>query len=112
LKIIFKDSKSFSKIFSKSKSKNNRTWTSFEEFCDYQTRLWGISFVEDEENWLSSTCNCSQNQTNYICKHVILQAIRADYVEVPNTAKTIPLHDMPKRGRPSRVSKAPQNDNE
>jgi hypothetical protein len=49
---------------------------------------------------------------NYVCKHVILQAIRADYVEVPNTAKTIPLHDMPKRGRPSRVSKALQIDNE
>jgi hypothetical protein len=41
------------------KSKNNRTWSSFEEFCDYQTRLWEISFVE---NWLSSTCNWSQNQ--------------------------------------------------
>ena len=92
--------------------KNNRTWSSFEEFCDYQTRFWQISFVEDEENWLASTCNCSQNQKNYICKHVILQAIRADYVEVPNTAKTIPLHDMPKRGRPSRVSKALQIDNE
>jgi hypothetical protein len=34
------------------------------------------------------------------------------YVEVPTAAKTIPLHDMPKRGRPARVSKALQIDNE
>jgi len=79
---------------------------------NYQTRLWQISFTEDENNWLSSTCNCSQNQKNYICKHVIVQAIRADYVEVPNSAKKVPLHDMPKRGRPSRVSKALQIDNQ
>jgi hypothetical protein len=70
-----------------------------------------ISFIEDGNNWPSSTYNCSQNQKNYICKHVIVQAKRADYVEVPNTAKTVPLHDMPKCGRPSRVSKALQIDN-
>ena len=61
---------------------------------------------------MSSTCNCSQNQKQYICKHIVLQAIRADYVEVPNTAKTVPLHDMPKRGRPARVSKALEIDNQ
>jgi hypothetical protein len=70
-----------------------------------------ISFVGYEENWLSRTCNCSQNQKNYIFKHIILQAIRADYLEVPNTAKAIPLHDVPKRGKSSRVSKALQIDN-
>jgi hypothetical protein len=91
--------------------KTKKSWSSFEEFCDYQTRLWQISFTEDVNNWLSSTCNCSQNQKNYICKHVIVQAIRANYVEVINSAKTVPLHDMPKRGRPSRVSKALQIDN-
>ena len=56
------------------------------EYCDYQTRLWQISFVEDEETWLSITCNCSQFQQNCIYKHAILQAIRADYIEVPNSA--------------------------
>jgi hypothetical protein len=92
--------------------KTKKSWSSFEEFCHYQTRLLQISFIEDENNWLSSTRKLSQNQKNYICKHVIVQAIRADYVEVPNTAKTVRLHDMPKRGRPSRVSKALQGDNQ
>ena len=64
--------------------KTKKSWSSFEEFCDYQTRLWQISFTE---------------------------AIRANQVEVPNSAKTVQLHDMPKRGRPSRVSKALQIDN-
>ena len=92
--------------------KTKKSWSSFDQFCDYQTRLWQSTFVEDEDKWLTSTCNCSQNQKQYICTHVILQAIRAGFVEVPNTAKTVPLHDMPKRGRPARVSKALQIDNQ
>jgi hypothetical protein len=91
--------------------KTKKSWSSFEEVCDYLTRLWQISFNEDENYWLSSTCYCSQNQKTYICKHVIVPAIRADYVEAPITPKTVPLHDMPKHGRPSRVSKAQQVDN-
>ena len=90
------------------KLKNNRTWSSFEEFCDYQIDSGKYHLLKTKKTGF----NRSQNQNNYICKHVKLQAIRADYVEVPNTAKTIPLHDMPKRGRPSRVSKALQIDNE
>ena len=93
------------------KMKINKSWETFDDFCDYQTRLWQLSFVEDKETWLTSSCNCSQHQKNYVCKHIILQAIRLGYVEVPTTAKTLTLHDMPKRGRPSRVTKALQIDN-
>ncbi len=105
-KNIEKETKKYKKL------KTKKSCTSFDEFRDYQTRLWQISFIEDKEKWCTSTCNCSQNQKNYICKHVILQAIRLKYVEVPTAAKIIPLHDMPKRGRPARVSKALQIDNE
>ena len=45
-----------------------------------------------------------------MCKHILLQAIRANYVQVPLTAKTIELQDMPKRGRPAHISKALQID--
>jgi hypothetical protein len=27
--------------------KTKKSWTSFDEFRDYQTRLWQISFIED-----------------------------------------------------------------
>jgi hypothetical protein len=84
----------------------------FLRFRDYQTRLWQISFIEDKDNWCTSTCNCSQHQKNYISKHVIFQAIRFKYVDIPTAAKPMPLHDMQKRGRPARVSKVLQMDNE
>ena len=71
-----------------------------------------LSFIEDKDNWFASTCSCSLNQKNYICKHIALQAVRSKFVEIPLQAKTIPLHDMPKRGRPSIISKALEVDNQ
>ena len=58
----------------------------------------------------SSRPSCSGFQKRYICKHILLQAIRFNYVQVPLTAQTVELEDMPKRGRPSTVSKALQVD--
>ena len=42
---------------------------------------------------------------NYFCKHIKLQTVRSKFFEKPLQAKTITLHDMPKRGRPSIISK-------
>ena len=41
---------------------------------------------------------------------MLLQAIRSGFVKVPLTAQTVQLEDMPKRGRPAKVSKALQID--
>ena len=88
-------------------AKSNKSWIDFEQYVDCQTRMWQISFHEVKEEWQSkSNCNCSSFQKNYICKHLLLQAIRLKFVEVPLTAKTVDLEDKPKRGRPKTVSKA------
>ena len=65
------------------------------------SRLYQISFNENPNEWQSkSNCNCSSFQKNYICKHILLQAIRFNYVVVPLTAQTVELEDKPKCGRP------------
>ena len=92
-------------------AKTNKNWKDFEQYTDYQTRLWQLSFYEDKNEWQSkSTCTCSSFQKNYICKHILLQAIRFNYVDVPLTAQTVELEDKPKRGRPKTISKALQID--
>jgi hypothetical protein len=60
--------------------------------------------------WQSSSCNCGRFQKDNICKHLLLQAIRYKYVEVPLTAQTVEFQAAPKRGRPAGFSKALQND--
>ena len=52
--------------------------------------------------------NVTSAQKNYICKHLVLQAIRLNFVTVPLTAQTNQLEDMPKRGRKPTISKALQ----
>ena len=91
------------KIYKALKSKMNLK--SFEKYSDYMSRFWQINFFEDELLWRTKNyCNCGGFQKRYICRHILLQAIRFEYVQVPLTAQTV--EDMPKRGRPSTVSKA------
>ncbi len=52
----------------------------------------------------------TEDQKNYICKHLVLQAIRSKYISIPLSAHTNEFQDAPKRGRPSIVSKALQVD--
>ena len=91
--------------------KTKKSWTSFDHYSAYITRFWEICFVEDINEWQKcSTCSCSGFQKNNICKHLVLQAIRYNYVIVPLTAQTIDLEDLPRRGRPPTISKALQID--
>ena len=87
--------------------KQKKNWNSFDCYNDSISRFWQISFKEDADEWNNgSTCNCGNYQKNYICKHLVLQAIRLNFVTVPLTAQTNQLEDMPKRGRKPTISKA------
>ena len=101
---ITKETKSYREF------KFKQSWVSFELYTDYITRFWQISFIENKEKWQSSSCNCSRFQKDNICKHLLLQAIRYKYVEVPLTAQTVEFQAAPKRGRPAGISKALQID--
>ena len=65
-----------------------------------------VNFIEDRERWTESSCSCDTFQTDYICKHVLMLAVRYGYIEVPTTAKNLPLGALPRRGRPAAVARA------
>ena len=90
--------------------KNKKNWSTFEQYSDYVSRFWQISFLEKEDQWILSTCTCSKFKKDYICKHLLLQAIRFEYVTVPLTAQTVEFETALKRGRPAAISKALQID--
>jgi hypothetical protein len=91
--------------------KKNKNWNSFDDYSDSITRFWQISFIENKDELLTkSSCICSRFQKNYICKHLVLQAVRANYIAIPLSARTNEFSDLPKRGRPPTCSKALQLD--
>jgi hypothetical protein len=97
LKVFYKDYK---------QHKDNLSWNNFDALKDYQSSLWQINFVENKTQWKESTCNCKNFQKDYICKHLIVLAIRYGYEIVPLTAQTVELGCKVARGRPARVTKA------
>jgi hypothetical protein len=50
------------------------------------------------------------NKLHIGIKHLVLQAVRSNYISIPLSAITNEFKDVPKRGRPSIVSKALQTD--
>ncbi len=53
----------------------------------------------------------TEDQENFkLCKHLVLQAVRSNYISTPLYAHTNEFQDAPKRGRPSIVLKALQVD--
>ena len=58
------------------------------------------------DDWRNAKCSCPIFMKKYICKHIVGMAILKNLVEVPDEAKTVPLGQKRKRGRPARVTKA------
>jgi uncharacterized Zn finger protein len=76
----------------------------FETYQKCKESLWVVVF--DEQDWKMSTCTCPIFSKSQICKHVVGIAItRKDY-EVPPAAKSVPLGEKRKRGRPAKAKKA------
>ena len=51
-------------------------------------------------------CNCPAFLKNYICKHVVGMSIRLKYCKPPAAAKTVPIGEKRKRGRPAKAKPA------
>ena len=60
----------------------------------------------NEKNWKNAKCSCPAYFKNYICKHIIGLAARLKFIVIPNEAKTVPIGEKRKRGRPARAKKA------
>jgi hypothetical protein len=67
--------------------------------------IWCLE-VENDSNWRKSKCNCPAFLKNYICKHVVGMAIRLKHCKPPAAAKTVPIGEKRKRGRPAKAKTA------
>lgn len=85
------------------KKYTGRNWTTFNQFKK-SFDIWCLEM--NDSNWKKSKCNCPGFLKNYICKHVVGMAIRLKHCKPPAEAKTVPLGEKRKRGRPSKAKPA------
>ena len=100
------DAKTFKRAFEK------QSWKDLATYEELMNQWRAVNFVEDRANWIQSTCTCETWHKEYICKHVLLLAVRFGYVEIPLTAVTLDLCGMAKVGRPKKVGLALTRDPE
>ena len=60
----------------------------------------------DTLNWMRSVCTCPQFFKRGVCKHIIGISIRLGLTQAPLEAKSVPLGQKRKRGRPSKAKPA------
>jgi hypothetical protein len=57
--------------------------------------------LEKNEEWRKAKCSCPAFLKNYIYKHIVGMAIRLKHCKPPPAAKTVPIGEKRKRGRPA-----------
>ncbi|CAF4537726.1 unnamed protein product [Didymodactylos carnosus] len=77
------------------------TFNQFQKSFD----IWCLE-MENNSHWKTSKCNCPAFLKNYICKHVAGMSIRLKYYKPPAAAKTVPIGEKRKRGRPAKAKPA------
>ncbi|CAF1299447.1 unnamed protein product [Rotaria sordida] len=82
----------------------NKTWSTFNQFTK-SFDIWCME-MDNGSDWRKSKCNCPGFFKNYICKHVVGMAIRLKYCKPPPSAKTVPIGEKRKRGRPAKAKPA------
>lgn len=91
---------------------NDESPDSWNSFIDYKRSLdmAHVTFIAPvtTANWASGICDCGRFFKEYMCDHVIGVALRLKCLTVPNEAKTIPIGQKRKRGRPAKSKPALQ----
>lgn len=83
-------------------------WVDFDDFKKKSFAFYDTTFAypTKRDNWLQSECNCSDYFKKYICTHIIGIAIRMKCIQPPAEAKSIPIGQKRKRGRPKKARPA------
>jgi len=83
---------------------NYMNWTSFEHFTEAMVNMWCIKLNLDLPD--RANCDCPVFLKQYQCKHTLGLAIRLKIVEPPSAARSIPLGQKRKPGRPKKARPA------
>ncbi len=89
-------------IFTESFQSNR--WLEFDSMAEMRLSIWKVSV--ESNDWESATCTCPVFLKEYICKHSVGLPVRLKLLTVPDTAKTIPIGQKRKRGRPKKSTSA------
>lgn len=83
-------------------------WDDFDSFKKKSFDFHDTTFVYPtrKDNWLNSECDCSDYLKLYVCCHIIGISIRLKYITPPAEAKSVPIGQKRKRGRPAKAKPA------
>ena len=70
----------------------------FDEWKETRASLYELT--EDGDFFL---CSCPSGSKKYFCKHSIGLAIKLKHLEIPASAKSVPLNEKRTRGRPAKI---------
>ena len=77
--------------------KNTGIYESFDDWKYLKTNIYEL--VEDGNFY---KCSCGEGSKKYFCKHSIAMAIKFKGLEILDIAKSVPLTENRKRGRPKK----------
>lgn len=85
-------------------SQNFNTWATFNDFKREAFAVCHTSFdyPVSSENWVFGDCDCANGFKLFVCEHMIGIALRLKLIMVPPEAKTIPIGQKRKPGRPKK----------
>ena len=77
----------------------------FEEFDELMAEMSKLRLVKlDKNNWKLSSCTCKWYLKHYMCKHIIVVAVRKNLYTLDPRAEQIPVGQNRKRGRPKNTT--------
>lgn len=87
---------------------DSTNWPDFDSFKQKSFNFHDTTFNYPtlRENWLQSECDCGDYFKQFTCAHIIGIAIRLKCVQPPVEAKTVPIGEKRKRGRPGKAKSA------
>lgn len=91
-------------------SENYANWNTFE---DFQYEAFAVAHTKFDypitsDNWIYGTCDCADGFKLFVCEHMVGIALRKKVAFPPPEAKTIPIGQKRKPGRPSKPKPALQ----
>ena len=72
----------------------------YESFDDWKFLKTNIYELVEEEDFFR--CSCGEGLKKYFCKHNIAMSIKFKGLEILDTAKSVPLTENRRRGRPKK----------
>lgn len=92
------------------RTSNYRAWKTFGDFKKDGFAFAHASFKYPvtEDNWIFGECDCADGFKLFLCHHLIGIALRLKITEAPAEAKSIPIGQKRKRGRPAKSKPALQ----